>query len=367
MSKERVAIIHDWLVSMRGGEKVLETVLEIFPQADIFTLVYDKEKMSDRINSKKITQSFLQFFPFPKKLYRHYVMFHPWAVESFDLRKYDIVISLSHCAAKGVLTSPESIHMSYMFTPMRYAYDMFFEYFNFRRFGLLKKIFYSGIFCQLRIWDYASSQRIDKILTISQFVGSRIKRCYNLDPEILYPPADTGFFNPGPDSAGEDFYLIVSALVPYKRVDLAISAFNRNNKKLVIIGTGPEYRKLKKLVTGNITFKGFVSDREVREYYRRAKGFIFPGKEDFGLTMVEANACGTPVIAYNGGGAAEIIEDGKNGILFRIQNPDSLNRAIARFEKINWDLPIIRKSSLRFSNEIFKQKFIQHLNQLKQK
>ncbi|MCK4668373.1 glycosyltransferase [Candidatus Dependentiae bacterium] len=361
----KVAIIHDWLVTLRGGEKVLEVVLDLFPQAEIFTLVYNPKKMSDKINSKKIHTSIIQRFPFSKKLYKHYLFYHPAAIELFDLRSYDLVISLSHCVSKGVIVPQGIPHLTYMFTPMRYAYDMFYEYFDLKSFGLMKRILFGWIFNYLRTWDYISTQRVDKLITISDFVKTRIKRFYNKDSEIIYPPVNTEYFTPDPEYSKEDYYLIISALVPYKKIDLAIRAFNQTKKKLLIIGTGPELKRLKRIAGSNITLIGYQDDDKLRASLRKAKGLIFPGTEDFGITMVEALACGTPVIAFNGGGAKEIIKEGKTGVFFDDPSINGLNSAIERFENLTFEPGALRDESLRFSENKFKESFLNSIKTIK--
>ena len=362
---KKIAIVHDWLVSMRGGERVLEVFIDLFPDAEIFTIVSDKNKLSPKITGVKINNSFVSRLPFSRKFYRHYLLFHPSAVESFDLRGFDVVISLSHCAAKGCLVPQGIPHFCYMFTPMRYAYDMFYQYFNFSSFGMVRKMFFALIFNYLRTWDYVSAQRADKLATISEFVKKRITRYYTRDSKVIYPPVDLERFNPLPDSEKRDYYLIVSALVPYKKIEIAIEAFNVSGKKLLIIGTGPEEKRLKKLVRGNnISFSGFLRDEEVNAHYRQARGFIFPGIEDFGLTMVESLASGTPVIAFKGGGAEEIISKGVNGIFFKNQTPEALREAVDLFEKSDFSPKRVRESAERFSLKRFKSEILTEIKEL---
>ncbi len=364
MTNLRVAIIHDWLVTMRGGERVLEVFLEMFPKAEIFTIVFDPQRITSKIKSVKINTSFIQHFPFAKKFYRHYLLFHPSAVEAFDLRGFDLVISLSHCAAKGVIVPPGIPHLCYMFTPMRYAYDMFYEYFNFAEMGIIKKTFFAFIFNYLRTWDFVSAQRIDKIITISEFVRKRISRYYSRDCKVIYPPVDIQRFHPENEPAKDDYYLIVSAMVPYKRIEIAVDLFNRTGKKLVIIGSGPEKKRLKKRAKDNIIFPGFLKDRNVTEYYRKAKAFIFPGIEDFGITMVEALAAGTPVIAFKGGGAEEIIKDGKNGLFFDKPTPESLELKLNEFNPHKFNATEIINSSECFSIDRFKSEILKEIKEL---
>ncbi|MEW6455365.1 MAG: glycosyltransferase [Acidobacteriota bacterium] len=347
----RVALIHDWLTGRRGGEKVLEALVTLFPDADIFTLFHFKGSQSKIIEDKKIHWSFLQNFPFIKKFYRNYLPLYPIAIELFNLEKYDLIISSSHCVAKGIIPHPHSLHICYCHTPMRYAWDLYHYYFPQPSMSLFKKIFIPSIMNWLRTWDQATSLRVDYFISNSYHVAKRIKKYYGREAEVINPPVDTEFFTLYEEK--EDYYLIVSALVPYKKIDLAISAFNRINKKLKIVGNGPDYKKLKKLAGKNVEFLGSVSDSDLKFFYQRAKCFLLPGEEDFGIAPLEAQACGTPVIAFRKGGATETILENETGIFFEKLNIESLISAIDKFEKIKFNFKKIRDWTLNFSYDKF--------------
>ncbi len=347
----RVALVHDWLNGMRGGEKILEVLAEIFPQAHIYTLLYEPEKISPLINKLSVTTSFIQNLPFRRSAYRYYLPLFPRAVESFKLSGYDLVISTSHCVAKGVQAPPGSIHLCYCFTPMRYVWEFSRDYFG------VKSIFLQPFLARLRKWDARTASRPDYFWAISQNVANRIKRYYNRDSFILYPPVDADFFVPR-DKDG-DFYLIVSALVPYKRIDIAVEAFTKLGRPLRIIGSGTEWKNLRKKAGPNIKFLGWQPDEVVRENYASCRAFVFPGVEDFGITVLEAQACGRPVIAYRAGGALETINiKARTGIFFAEQSPGSLLKAIEEFEAAAaaFDKRKIRESVMGFSRQVFKEK-----------
>ncbi|MCK4401930.1 glycosyltransferase, partial [bacterium] len=350
-----------WLTGMRGGEKCLEIFCELFPNADIFTLVHIPEKVTDTINRMNIKTSFIQNLPFAKTKYRNYLPLFPIAVESFDMRGYDIVLSSSHCVAKGALTSPETYHICYCYTPMRYAWDMYHEYFSHERLGAISKFYVPFFMNRIRVWDEASSRRVDDFIAISKHVATRIKHYYRRESSVIYPPVDTDFYTPMPEvipetmSRNKNFYLMISALTYYKRIDIAIKAFNELNLPLIIIGSGPEEKRLKALAGHNITFLGWQPDNILHEYYAMCKGFIFPGKEDFGITPLEAQSCGKGVIAYAEGGVLETVKHGVNGVLFKEQNPHSLIEAVKTFEKMRFDKDNIRKNALCFNKQRFKK------------
>ncbi len=348
----KTAIVHDWLTGMRGGERVLEIMCSLYPDADIYTLFHIKNSVSSTIERRPIHTSFLQKFPFIKTHYRYLLPLFPLAVESFCLDSYDLVISLSHCAALGVITRPETCHVCYCFTPMRYIRDQFDCYFN-RKNSRLKKGLISIPIHFLRIWDQTASCRVDRFIATSRHIVSRIKKYYRRSSEIIHPPVNTDFFQPSAEKR-EDFYLIVSALSPYKKIDLATAAFNESGKPLVIIGWGPEIEHLKKSAKKNIRFLGKQSDETLLNHYRRCKALVFPGEEDFGLTPLEAQACGTPVIAYEKGGVIESVIPDATGVFFNDSSPNSLNSAIQRFEKMEFNPELIRNHALKFSIKEFR-------------
>jgi len=345
---------------MRGGEKVLQEIALLFPEADIFTLLHIPGTVSKEIESHDIYQSFISRLPFARRKYRNYLPLFPAAVESFDLSLYDLVISSSHCVAKGAMAPVRAPHLCYIHTPMRYAYDMFHQYFSKENTGVIKRTIISLTMPRLRAWDQATHYRVDNFAVNSKFVAKRVKRYYGRESTVIHPPVDTEFYAPGKEKK-EDFFLIVSALEPYKRIDLAVEAFNKNGKRLMIVGGGSQYKKLRRRAKSNINFTGRVNNNEVRSLYRKARAFIFPGIEDFGITPVEAQACGTPVIAYGEGGALETVIDGKTGIFFRRQSPEALNGAIDKIEKMDFNEKELRNNSLKFSREAFRKNFIKYL------
>ena len=265
----KVALVHDWLTGMRGGEKVLESLCDMFPSAPIFTLVHIRGSVSAKIESHPIRTSFLQRAPMVKKYYRNYLPLYPNAIERFDLSGYDLIVSSSHCVAKGVLPSPSAYHICYCHTPMRYIWSHYDDYFGNHRTGLLKRLALPPIREYLCNWDFSSNQRVDQFAANSRNVAERIRKFYGRQSQVVYPPVDVDFYTPSGTDRGP-FYLIVSALVPYKRLEVAIEAFNRNGKMLVIVGTGPEETRLRKLAAPNIQFSGRVEAHELRELYRKA-------------------------------------------------------------------------------------------------
>lgn len=349
----KVAIVHDWLTGMRGGEKVLESLCELFPKATIFTLIHIKGTVSETIERMNIKTSFLQNMPFVRQYYRYYLPLMPKAVECFDLSKFDLVISSSHCVAKGAKT--EVHHICYCHTPMRYIWEMYDQYFGKQGMSFFTKYTMDFVRSYLRRWDVATADRVDYFIANSDNVKGRILQYYKREASVIYPPVNTDFFRPV-DDKGEDYYLIVSAFAPYKRVDLAIETFNILGLSLKVIGTGQEEKKFKKIAKSNIEFLGWKSDIELKNYYGRCKAFIFPTEEDFGITPVEAQATGRPVIAYKKGGALETVIEGITGIFFEEQTVDSLAEAIHRFNTMRFDKRKIRKHAEKFNREKFKEK-----------
>jgi glycosyltransferase involved in cell wall biosynthesis len=301
----KVALVHDWLTGMRGGEKVLEVFCELFPDAHLYTLLHNEGSLSNTIESMDIRTSFIQKLPLIKKKYRHLLPIFPTAIERFDLRGYDLVLSSSHCVAKGVVTSANTLHICYCFTPMRYIWDLYNLYFGKERAGKFTRLATSLVLNYLRKWDVASSNRVNKFVAISRYIAERIKKNYGRDSDLIYPPVDCSYFKPV--LSHKDFYLMVSPLAPNKRVDIAVEAFNSIGLPLIVIGSGQEDKKLEKMAGKNIKLMGWQSDEIVREHYANCKALIFPGVEDFGIVPLEAQACGKPVIAFGEGGALETI------------------------------------------------------------
>lgn len=352
MIVKRVALIHDWLNGMRGGEKVLEAILDLFPQADIFTLFLEKDKVSEKINSHKIFVSTLNDRKWIRKRYRSFLPLFPKAIESFDLKGYDLIISSSHCVAKGVITDPDSVHISYIHSPMRYIWDQYYEYFGDIR-GIKGRLI-SYFVSKLRVWDVTSSARVDVFIANSSFIKRRIKKFYRRNARVINPPVDTEFFTVD-DNSKDDYYLTVTAMVPYKRVDILVKSFNISGKKLIIVGSGPDLKSLKNIAKKNIEFRNGISKEELRLLYRNAKAFVFAGIEDFGMVFVEALACGTPIIAYGKGGILDIVDDKINGILYNEQSVESFLNAIKLADTVAFKRDLIRKNCLKFSEKNFKE------------
>lgn len=350
----KIALVHDWLTGRRGGEKVLEVFAELFPDADIYTLFHFKGSQHPLIEKREIFVSFLQKFPFLRTHYRYYLPLFPLAIEYFDITDYDLILSSSHCVAKGAIPGPSAIHICYCFTPMRYAWDLFHYYFGKGRLSIFKRMIVLPLISYLRVWDVSSSSRVHSFIASSNYVAQRIKKYYGRESQVIYPPVDTDYFLPG-EGKGEDYFLIVSALVPYKKIDLAIEVFKKKKEKLLIVGDGPDLKKLKKMASKNVLFLGSVSDQKLLGLYQNAKAFLFPGIEDFGIAPLEAQACGLPVIAFGKGGALETVKDGETGILFYKQTIDSLADAIDRFQNMEFNKSEIRRWAEKFSYQNFKE------------
>ncbi len=349
----KTALVHDWLNGMRGGEKCLEVLCELYPQSPIYTLFYEKGKVSGPIAQRPVRSSWLERMPAVYSKYRHYLPLFPAAVESLDLREYDLVVSTSHCVAKGAKKRRGAVHICYCFTPMRYAWGFFEEYFGKR--GAFARRVISLLIPRLRAWDLRSSAGVDHFVAISRHVQQRIRSCYNRDSEVIYPPCDTVFYTPDAAVKREDFYLVVSALVPYKKIELALEAFAAEGRRLIVIGDGPERAGLERSASDNIRFLGWQPEEVLRDHFRRAQALIFPGEEDFGIVPVEAQACGCPVVAYGKGGALETVIDGKTGVFFAEPSSASLRDAVARFEGLALDPEDARRNALLFARENFKE------------
>ena len=373
----KVALVHDWIAGMRGGEKVLEVFCELFPHAHLYTLLHNKGSASDTIENMDIRTSFIQHLPLAKRKYRYFLPVFPTAIERFDLRGYDVVLSSSHCVAKGVMTGPHTLHVCYCFTPMRYIWDMYDQYFTGERSGGMTRLAASFVRNYLRKWDVKSSRRVNRFVAISKYVAERIKKHYNREPDIIFPPVDCSYFKSS--SSSGDFYLMVSPLAPNKRVDIGINAFNKLGIPLKVIGSGQEESRLRGIANRNIELMGWQSDETVRDHYAAYKALIFPGIDDFGIVPLEAQASGKPVIAYGGGGALETIipidndrlkmksENGQSenatGIFFYEQTPESLAQAVLHFEDIkdSFNKQEIRKNAKFFDRAIFKDKIKKYI------
>ena len=347
----RVALIHDWLTGMRGGEKVLEVLCNLYPDADLFTLFHIRGSVSPAIERHRIITSYVQHLPLAGRHYRKYLPLFPSAIERFDLDGYDLVISSSHCAAKAVVPPPRARHLCYCHSPMRYAWDQFDAYFGPERVGpVASRWVYRPVLDRLARWDAATAVRVHRFVANSAHVAGRIRRYYNRDATIVYPPVDTVFYQPAPVSP-ESHFLIVSALVPYKRIGVAIEACRRLGAPLRIVGDGPDREELERSAGPAVQFLGRLSDEQIRDEYHRARAVILPGEEDFGIVPVEAQACGRPVVALARGGALETVIDGDTGVLFDAPSADSLAAALDRAARTTFDPARLRTHAERFSRE----------------
>ncbi|MFB9760925.1 glycosyltransferase family 4 protein [Ectobacillus funiculus] len=358
----KIAIVHDWLVTYAGAEKVLEQLLEVYPTADIFSTVdYIEKDEREFLKQKKVNTSFIQRLPFAKKKYRNYLPLMPLAVEQFDLSQYDVIISSSHAVAKGVITGPDQLHISYVHSPIRYAWDLQHQYLKEANLkhglkGLLAKY----MLHKMRNWDYRTANGVDIFLSNSEFISRRIWKVYRRDSRVVYPPVDVSSFTLKEEKS--DYYVTASRMVPYKKIDIIVEAFaNMPDKKLVVIGTGPDFEKIKAKAGKNVELLGYQPFSVLKEHMQNAKAFVFAAEEDFGITPVEAQACGTPVIAYGKGGALETVvgleeTSMPTGLHFYEQTPQSIQEAVKLFEKNQTKFvpKNCRENALRFSEERFK-------------
>lgn len=360
----RIAIVHDWLTVCGGAEHVLEQMLICYPEADLYSIV-DFLPTDNRgfIQNKAVSTSFIQKMPFARTKYRQYLPFMPLAVEQFDLSNYNIVISSSHAVAKGVITGPDQLHLCMCYSPIRYAWDLQHQYL--RESGLesgLKGWVAKWMLHRIRLWDVRTSNGVDCFMAISNFIARRIQKVYRRESTVIYPPVNTAAFTVGGHK--EEFYLTVSRLVPYKRVDLIVEAFSAMpDRQLVVIGEGPDFAKIKAKAGANVQMLGYQSTEVMRDYMQRARGFIFAAEEDFGIAPLEAQACGTPVIAFGKGGALETIRgldaEYPTGVLFMEQSVPSIQSAVDQFEQESERITVAacRQNAERFSQECFRNKF----------
>ncbi|MGH9405961.1 MAG: glycosyltransferase, partial [Terriglobia bacterium] len=340
-------------VHVGGAERVLQSLHGLFPQAPIYTLFCDKKAAREMLPGADIRTSFAQSLPGAARFFRAYFPLYPMAVESFDLTGFDVIVSSSFAFAKGILPPASACHICYCYTPLRYLWS---EYHAHRSTALRqtwKRIFADPMMSYLRMWDRQSADRVDHFIAISATTATRIAKYYRRDSTVIHPPVRVKSMELSRTS--EDFFLLVSRLMPYKRVDVAIEAFNQLRLPLKIIGTGPQLGQLRRQAHSNVEFMGAATDAELAEYYARCRALVFPGIEDFGIVMVEAQACGKPVIACSGGGASEIVIDGETGVLFAEQTPESLIEAVKRFAKLGFDSEQIRGQALRFDESEFRR------------
>jgi glycosyltransferase involved in cell wall biosynthesis len=353
----RVALVHDWLTNLGGAERVVEVLHQMYPEAPIYTSVYDKDRLP-LLKDADIRTSFLQRWPKAKKKHQLYPMLRTLAFESFDFSQYDLVISSSSAEAKGIITTIETTHVSYIHTPTRYYWSGYADYVDSPGMGIFNpaaKRALPKVVDKMRYWDYAAAHRPDVLVANSVTVQERIKKYYDLSSTVINPPVEIDRFGRGTTTDG-DYYLVVSRLIPYKRVDLAVQACSELGKKLVVVGGGSETKRLKSLAGPNVEFKGALTDKETTKLYQAAKAFIFTAFEDFGITPVEAMAAGKPVIGYGKGGAAETVVHEKTGILFNDQSVASLKRAINKFETMSFSSTRISQHAQQYSITTFKEK-----------
>ena len=348
----KVAIVHYWLVGMRGGEKVLECLCELYPDADIFTLVVDRDKLSPILLKHKITTSFLQKIG-GRRFYQKMLPLMPQALEAFDLSGYDLILSSEAGPAKGIIPPPDSMHICYCHSPMRYIWDLYPQYY--RKSGWLARLAMRLTSSWLRAWDVTTSARVDHFIANSAFVAKRIEKFYRRDAAVIHPPVDISRFEPS--DAPEDYYLCAGQITPYKRIDVAIEACTRLNKRLVIIGSGAT-KEMKRQAGPTITFLDKVDDETMARHFRNCRALLFPGVEDFGIVPLEVMASGRPVLAYRRGGAIETVVDGRTGLFFDEQTADSLMDNIARFEARldDFDSVAIRLHAQAWNRDIFKNR-----------
>lgn len=355
----KIAIAHDWLTNMGGAEKVVINFKEIYKDAPIYTTVYNPDNLAPELQNIDVRTSFIQKFKNAKNNHQKYLPFMPTAWEQFDFNEYDVVLSSSSSCAKGIVTSPSTMHVCYCHSPMRYAWEFYGEYMSREKVGKLKKMLIPYIMNYIRIWDVVSANRVDYFIANSRNVAKRIWKHYRREADVIHPPVKASYFNI--IDQDEEYFLIVSRLVAYKRVDLAVEAFNELGLPLVVIGTGPQLEYLKSIAKDNVKIMGRQPDEVIREYYAKCRAFIFPGEEDFGITPLEAQASGRPVIAFGKGGALETVVDKETGVFFSEQTVDSLKRAVNEFKSINFNKNKIRQHALQFDEEIFKEKIKKYI------
>ncbi len=363
----RVALIHEWLITLGGSDRVLLALHDVFPKAPVFVALHALGQLPESFRRLDVRGTWLQCFPGATRRHRWLVPLMPFAFARLNLRGYNVIVSSSHACAKGVVVPPGAIHVCYCHTPMRYAWDLPQEYLAATP-AIVRPVARAAL-AWLRQWDRATAQRVDYFIANSHFVAGRIREHYGREATVIYPPVDTEFFTPSEGAARppiplsrptsrkgpeeRDFYLVVSRLVGYKRVDLAVEAFNELGRPLVVVGDGPERTRLEALARRNVRVLGEVSDAVLRGYYRQCRALIFPGEEDFGMVPVEAQACGRPVIAYGRGGALESVVDGVTGMFFNEQTPEALAAAVRSADGVRWDGATIRRHAQRFSHQRF--------------
>lgn len=350
----KVALVHDYLNQYGGAERVLEVFCQIFPKAPIYTLVYDKKRTGFAFEGKKIYTSFLQKMPLLKSHHRPFLMLMPLAIEQFDFSQYDLVLSDSSSYAKGVITGPKTTHFCYCHTPTRYVWDDSHKYIKEFGYSQFIKKMAPFLLNYIRLWDELAASRVDRFIGNSQAVAGRIKKYYNREVQVIYPPIKTNLFNIAPKI--DKYFLMIGRFLSYKRFDLGIEAFNQLGLPLKIVGDGPQRKKLQRQAKSNIEFIGLISDEKLKNYYAHCQALIFPQEEDSGIVIIEAMASGRPVIAYRAGGALETIKEGITGLFFNEQTSESLIGILKKFNSLDFNPQIIRQHALQFDEKIFKDK-----------
>ena len=362
---DRVGLVHDWLPVYAGAERVLEQMIQVFPEASLYSLIdFVPAGQRDFLGGRPVQTSFIQHLPFARRLYRHYLPFAPLAIEQFDLTDHDVVVSSSYAVAKGVLTRADQLHISYVHSPIRYAWDLYHDYMTQGRMGRIRGGLARAVLHYLRLYDVSTAPRVDLFVANSKHVARRIWNTYRRPAHVIYPPVDVERFTLHPKK--DNYYLTMSRLVPYKRVDLVVKAFTEMpDKELVVIGDGPEYRALARMAGPNVTMLGYQPDDAVTYYMERARAFVFAAEEDFGIVPVEAQACGTPVIAYGRGGAQETVVSGVTGVFFPEQTVEHLKESVNEFERIRDRLnpDDIRAQAERFAVPVFRAAFSRLVHQ----
>jgi glycosyltransferase involved in cell wall biosynthesis len=356
----RVAIVHYWLVANRGGEEVLESICRLFPEADIFTHVYDPEAVSDTILQHKVNTTFINSLPFARRLYQKYLPLMPIALEQIDLRGYDLIISSESGPAKGIIPPANAVHICYCHSPMRYIWNMSHDYRQ--RAGLLTRLVMPPLAHYVRNWDVVTSTRVDHFVANSQTVAARIARYYRRDATVIHPPVDVDMFESVPEAEIGDYYLLAGQLVAYKRPDLAVEAFNASKRRLIVIGGGEMLTAIRKMAGPTVIVLGWQPFEVLRHHYARCRALIFPGEEDFGIVPVEVMASGRPVIAYGRGGLTETVEEGVSGLFFAEQSVAAIERAIRKFEQMSFDQKIIKAHAEKFNRDRFASEFVALVN-----
>jgi len=356
----KVAIIHYWLVGMRGGEKVVEALCELFPQADIFTHVYVPDKVSEKVRRHRVIPTFINALPRAARMYKSYLPLMPLALEQLDLRDYDLIISSESGPAKGIVARPDALHVCYCHTPMRYLWNMYHEYRN--EAGFFTRIMMPPLAHYLRMWDVSSAARVDSFVANSATVARRISRYYGAASTIIHPPVDTDAFSIAPPSELGDYYLMAGELVSYKRPELAVRAFNEMQLKLIVIGGGERLSEIRRIAGPTVTVMGAQPFEVLKHHYARCRALIFPGEEDFGMVPVEAMASGRPVVAFGKGGATETVADGLSGVFFTEQTAEAICSAVKSLANLDVDPERIAAHAQQFCRDRFLEKMREHID-----